>query len=543
MSFVDFKEVSIGNVGPPDKYGSNQLLELMQILNGKTVALRRPRIANPWLWLSYQDITAITTPSINPSSGTIRLFADSADSDKLKYKQSNGTVIDLTTATNVITTLDGLTDVAISSPQTDQLLTYNGTTWVNAAQQFLTTLNIQKASQSSTAEVLLDAEVTDDASSYFRIINKSSTNSRFSPGIESLANAAANTERGLMIEAMIPSAQDTGTTTAVMELRSRLEAAAAIVNRPIFRISNNTTNLLSVFATYFDYHDKLIRHVLGMRIKRVSSSPATPASTYAELYFDTDNVLKLKKDTGVVIDLESGAGGGATTLDGLTDVTVAAPANRHILAYNSGATQWQNRLMETADLPSGTLSNTADNNLGAHYVNLTEVADPAQPSADNARLFLKSSTGNLSIKKSNNTIVDLEAVGSQSPFVWTQEQTSFTSNWSNGRTHPNGSTRSNGDNARTHIITENNLTITRLKVGVSSNTKNASSTFSLVDDGVTVPNTSITIPAFSTGHFSTGVISQSIGSGSQVSSNLNTGSSTSGSISYVVDTFGAYILT
>lgn len=541
MSFADFKEVSIGNVGPPDKYGSNQLLEIMQILNGKTVALRRPRIANPWLWLSYQDITSITTPSVNPAAGEIRLFADSADSDKLKYKQSNGTVVDLTSAENVIDTLDELTDVVITTPQNGDFLKHNGTNWINGPLSFTNTLNIVKAAESSIAEVVLDAEVSDDASSYLRIINKSSTNSRFSPGIEALANAAVATERGLMIESIIPSGQDSGT-VAVTELRSRLSTPAAIATRPVFRFSNNTTDLLSVYATYFDFHDLVLRKILGARLKKVSGSPATPPSTYAELYFDTDNILKLKKDTGAVIDLEAGATGGATTLDGLTDVTVSAPANRHILAYNSGATQWQNRLMETADLPTGTLSNTADNNLGAHYVNIAEVADPAQPSADNARLFLRSSTGNLSIKKSNNTVVDLETIGAQSPFVWTHS-ISGTSNYSNGRAHPNATGRYSGDNARAHMILENDVIITRVKAGVYGNTKNGASIMSLIDDGVTVPNTTITIPASTSGEFSTGVISQSIGAGSEVSIKSDLGSSTTGTMDYVIDTFGVYILT
>lgn len=542
MSFVDFKEVSIGNVGPPDKYGSNQLLEVMQILNGKTVALRRPRIANPWLWLSYQDIKSIVTPALNPAAGEIRLFADSADSDKLKYKKSNGIVIDPSIATNVVTTLDGLTDVIVASPVSGHFLQYNGTNWVNLPLSFTSTFTVNKASQASTAETVYEAKVSDDATSYLKILNKSTTDARFSPGIESRSNAAVNTERGLMIEAMIPSAQDTGTATAVMELRSRLEAAAAIVNRPIFKISNNTSDLFSAFATFFDFHDKLLRHILGMRMKRVAASPATPASTYAEIYFDTDNVLKLKKDTGVVIDLESGAGGGATTLDGLTDTTITAPANRHALLYESATTQWKNRLLVTADLPTSTLDNTLDNNLGAHYVNFAEVADPAQPSADNARLFLKSSTGNLSIKKSNNAVVDLETIGSTAPFIWTHNYTT-SSNSADRRAHPNADTSYTGDDARTRIIPDNNITITRIKVGVRSNTKNGSTTVSLIDDGVTVPNTTVTIPASQSGLFQTGVISQAIASGSQISVKTNMGSSTTGSWEYVVDTFGVYILT
>ena len=34
---------------------------------------------------------------------------------------------------------------------------------------------------------------------------------------------------------------------------------------------------------------------------------------------------------------------GVTTLDGLTDVTISAPANAQVLTYNSTTTQWENQ--------------------------------------------------------------------------------------------------------------------------------------------------------------------------------------------------------
>lgn len=35
-------------------------------------------------------------------------------------------------------------------------------------------------------------------------------------------------------------------------------------------------------------------------------------------------------------------GGGASTLDGLTDVTIATPVNGQALVYNSVSSQWEN---------------------------------------------------------------------------------------------------------------------------------------------------------------------------------------------------------
>ena len=50
-----------------------------------------------------------------------------------------------------------------------------------------------------------------------------------------------------------------------------------------------------------------------------------------------DDSLRFLEENGV-----GGGGGGATDLDGLTDVTIAAPSNLQGLIYNSGSGQWEN---------------------------------------------------------------------------------------------------------------------------------------------------------------------------------------------------------
>ena len=92
MSFTDFKEVSNPVSGTTTKYGSKDLLDIMQIFNGKTVSSKRPQIANPWIWKSWQDITEIAEPSIPATSSIQRLFIDSAD-HLLKLKKSDGTIV------------------------------------------------------------------------------------------------------------------------------------------------------------------------------------------------------------------------------------------------------------------------------------------------------------------------------------------------------------------------------------------------------------------------------------------------------------------
>ena len=91
MSFTDFKEITSPTTGTVAKYGSQDLLDVMQILNGKIVAGRRPKVANTWLWQGPQDIAEIIAPS-TPEAGTQRFYIDAADHIP-KMKDSSGAVI------------------------------------------------------------------------------------------------------------------------------------------------------------------------------------------------------------------------------------------------------------------------------------------------------------------------------------------------------------------------------------------------------------------------------------------------------------------
>lgn len=88
MSYTDFKEVSSPTAGTSTKYGSQDILDVMKIFNGKTVGTRRPKIINPWLWQSSQDITEIAEPA-SPAAGIQRLFIDST-THQLTLKNSSG---------------------------------------------------------------------------------------------------------------------------------------------------------------------------------------------------------------------------------------------------------------------------------------------------------------------------------------------------------------------------------------------------------------------------------------------------------------------
>lgn len=95
MSFVDFKEVNINNPGTSTRYGSNDILDIMQILNGKVVSNRQVRVKNVWQFIDHIEIKAPTSLPGSPTDATIRyLVVDPAD-NHLKIMKSGGTKIDL----------------------------------------------------------------------------------------------------------------------------------------------------------------------------------------------------------------------------------------------------------------------------------------------------------------------------------------------------------------------------------------------------------------------------------------------------------------
>jgi len=95
MSFTDFKEVTIANPGTSTKYGSDDLLSIMQIFNGKVVSNRQVRILNPWQFVDHLELKApATLPAAPSSASVINIVVDPAD-NHLKIQKTGGGLIDL----------------------------------------------------------------------------------------------------------------------------------------------------------------------------------------------------------------------------------------------------------------------------------------------------------------------------------------------------------------------------------------------------------------------------------------------------------------
>lgn len=90
----------------------------------------------------------------------------------------------------------------------------------------------------------------------------------------------------------------------------------------------------------------------GLFVKHVRKAGAFLGGELAagEWGLDVSNGVWYFSRNGTTVEQLStgGAGGGATTLDGLTDVTLAALAEGQILSYDAAAAQWINRTLTQA---------------------------------------------------------------------------------------------------------------------------------------------------------------------------------------------------
>ena len=216
----------------------------------------------------------------------------------------------------------------------------------------------------------------------------------------------------------------------------------------------------------------------------------------------------------------------SNTITNIGDSAIAAHTTTKITTTNKSL------------LNSNIMYEDEDNNIGGHYLNITEVAAPSQPSTNNARLYLDSTSGALTVKKDDNSTVNLEESNPQSHFVWASGLGGSSANWSDGRGNPLIGMRFNGKNPNTYIVSEDDIVITRVDFTTAFNSKNGVTVAKILDDDVAVPNTTLQVNASTNTRVSTGSISQSITAGSEISILTDTSASSSGSVNYTVEIYG-----
>jgi hypothetical protein len=108
----------------------------------------------------------------------------------------------------------------------------------------------------------------------------------------------------------------TGTISADRNIIIPLDPLSSTFNKKLFAVWNNATSPFNL----------TLKTASGTGVAVTYSATAA----YTLLYCDGTNVVSV------------GAGGGSSTLAGLSDVSISGPTNNQVLTYNSGAGKWEN---------------------------------------------------------------------------------------------------------------------------------------------------------------------------------------------------------
>lgn len=200
------------------------------------------------------------------------------------------------------------------------------------------------------------------------------------------------------------------------------------------------------------------QNITALQLKE-GATPGTPSSGYGRLYVNASGVLHYVDDAGTDIAI-GGAGGSAHTIRengtnltartglnfingiiatddaagdesevaidyagtaDLADVAAAesagaavtVPRGDHVHAHGSGylPNAHHNQAHAAADHNAAALPGTANENFGAFYHDVSQIAAPANPGAGVRRVYVDSGTGKISVRTSGGSSVSLEEQG------------------------------------------------------------------------------------------------------------------------------------
>lgn len=389
MSYTDFKEISVNNPGTTIRYGGDDLKGLMQILNGKVLSQKRPRILNEWIWLDHFDMAP---PAIVPAAPTdtnaSRLYID-PNSFKVKVKKTSDTIVDVE---NIDIPDSALQQITNKAKLHSQIAYKDETTWLtnamvsasaaiaysklvltasivdadiaaggittrsklpspiafeDKANIFTELQKINKTAQAAVAEVLLEARISDDAVSYLKIENQAATDLVFQPKITTHTTASG----AIRYLSYITPGNDTGT-AAILAFDVARTGDAAVTTRTLYAVRNVTTNIFAITPTAFDFTNKML--------------------------------------TNAVV---------GSTITGIIDANIATHTSTKISITAKG------------QLNSSIFYEDEDNNAGDHFMDFGDIVAPANPAAGIRRLFVDSGNGQLSVRTSAGTSISLETIG------------------------------------------------------------------------------------------------------------------------------------
>jgi hypothetical protein len=235
------------------------------------------------------------------------------------------------------------------------VVTANDTFAVLGLGQNYTAMNtVNITAVGSTAETLARWRVSDDAVSDIELANASATDGVFVPWWK-FYNGSTVAHPGLYLYSYIGTGLDTGAVPALI-FDIRKADNTAIVTRPFFEWRNAGTDIFTISTAGFDFK--------GADILNAG--------------FDQAN---------------------GNTLSNVGDANIAAHTTTKITTTSKS-------LLNTA-----IVYDDQNNSLGDHYLDIGDIAVPANPAAGIRRLFTNTTTGELSVRTSGGTTVSLEATG------------------------------------------------------------------------------------------------------------------------------------
>ena len=464
MSFTDFKEVTSNNTGSSTRYGGNDVKELMQILNNKVVSNRRLSIKNPIRFTDNFDLVPPTSaPGNPPDVNTSRIYVDPSDF-KVKIKKTSGAILEVEnvsipdSALNQITNKAKLPPTIIYNDQNNSL----GNTYLDlgniaapanpgaGVRRIFTNTATGELSVRTSAGTTVSLEasgaggvLTTQTNTYgdFDQIFRSGRLDVMNPAntfAYSIVGSAITAARNITLPLL------TGNDTVVTEAFGQTLTTKTI-NVDQNTIKHSATNaagdLLKGDGTSFT---RLARgtanQVLSVNAGGTDLTWATPAgggnvsTTASNTYGDFDQIFRSGR-----LDVRNPANtfsysltGSAITADRavtlplltaddtlvtaafaqtLTNKTIDAATNTITnIADNQVAVHTTTKISTTSKalLNSNIFYKDQNNDIGAFYLDIDQIALPSVPTAGTTRLFLNSNTSRLSVRQPGGGVVDLE---------------------------------------------------------------------------------------------------------------------------------------
>jgi hypothetical protein len=358
----------------------------------------------------FQDFTKMTAPA-NPGANDIRLYVDTTDTH-LKIKNNAGTIVDLHTGGGGgATNLDALTDVDLTTttPVNGDVLTFTstGTKWIPLAApgagggitassaDTLTNKAINLSNNTVTDTSRATGDIPKDNGTKYVRLARGSAN-------QFLKVNTGGTDIGYeALDVTLDSTAITTTNTKTMTNKTLTSPViGTIVNTGTLTLPTSTDTLVGRATT-----DTLTNKTLTTPI--ISSISNTGTLT---LPTSTDTLVG-KATTDTFTNKTFNADGTGNSITNIEDADIKAAA--------AIATT---KLADSANF----ILKTLDNSFGAHYHDITKMTAPANPGANDIRVYVDTADTHLKIKNSAGTVVDLHTGGGGGGTVTPSSTDTFT---------------------------------------------------------------------------------------------------------------------